>query len=136
MRSCYVFDKIDCLRAQERSRDLKSSAVIASDRTIKGKTTLEHRFYIISLPADAARPNRAVRTLAGREQPALSMDVVFGDDRMRARRALCRPQLCRAAPFRLESHPLRPVKRKGGLKVRRLIAATPNTYRTQLLGLG
>ena len=61
VRRCYAFDQIDCLHAPERWPDLKSFAVIASERTIKGKTTLEHRFYISSLPADAVRINRAVR---------------------------------------------------------------------------
>jgi hypothetical protein len=31
---------------------------------------------------------------------------------------------------------LDPVKRKGGIKARRLIAATSDAYRAQLLGLG
>jgi predicted transposase YbfD/YdcC len=63
---------------------LKSFAVIASERTIKGKTTLEHRFYISSLPADAARLNQAVRQ-HWRVENSLHwcMDVVFGDDQMR-----------------------------------------------------
>lgn len=61
VRRCYVFDQVNCLHAPERWPDLKSFVVIASERTIKGKTTLEHRSYITSLSADAARLNRAVR---------------------------------------------------------------------------
>jgi hypothetical protein len=37
--------------------------------------------------------------------------------------------------FALNLIRLDPVKRNGGLKVRRLIAATSDTYRAQLLGL-
>ena len=37
--------------------------------------------------------------------------------------------------FALNLIRLDPVKRKGGLKVRRLIAATSDTYRAELLGL-
>lgn len=57
VRRCYAFDQIDCLHAPQRWPDIKSFAVIASERTINGKTTLEHRLYISSLPADAARLN-------------------------------------------------------------------------------
>ena len=66
---------------------LGSFAVIESERRIGGKTTLEQRLYISSLPPDAMR-------------------------------------------LRLD-----PIKRKGGLKARRLIASTSDNYRAQLLGL-
>ena len=81
VRRCYAFDQLDCLHAPERWPDLKSFAVIASERTIKGKMTLEHRFYISSLPADAVRLNRAVRQ-HWRVENSLHwcMDVVFGDE--------------------------------------------------------
>lgn len=52
VRRCYAFDQLECLHAPERWGDLRSFAVIASECTVKGKTTLEHRFYISSLPAD------------------------------------------------------------------------------------
>lgn len=137
MRRCYVFDQIDCLHAPERWPDLKAFAVIASERTIKGKTSLEHRFYITSLPAAAARLNRAVRA-HWRVENSLHwcMDVVFGDDRMRARTGHAAHNFAVLRHFALNLIRLAPVKRKGGLKVRRLIAATSDLYRAQLLGLG
>jgi len=61
VRRCYAFGQLDCLYAPERWPNLKSFVVIASERMIDGKTMLEHRFYISSLLADAARLNRAVR---------------------------------------------------------------------------
>jgi predicted transposase YbfD/YdcC len=57
VRRYYAFDQIDCLPAPERWPHFKSFAVVASERTIKGKTTLEYRLYISSLPANAARLN-------------------------------------------------------------------------------
>ncbi|MEK7994038.1 MAG: ISAs1 family transposase [Planctomycetota bacterium] len=136
VRRCYVFDQIDCLHAPERWPDLKSFAVIASARTIKGKTTLEHRFYITSLPPDAARLNRAVRQ-HWRVENSLHwcMDVVFGDDQMRARTGHAAHNLAVLRHIALNLIRLAPVKRKGGLKVRRLIAATSDAYRGELLGL-
>lgn len=136
VRRCYVFDQLDCLHAPERWPELKSFAVIASQRTLKGKTTLEHRFYISSLPADAARLNRAVRQ-HWRVENSLHwcMDVVFGDDQMRARTGNAAHNFAVMRHFALNLIRLDPVKRKVGIKVRHLIAATSDSYRAQLLGL-
>lgn len=136
VRRCYAFDQLECLHAPERWPDMTSFAVIASERTIKGKTTLEHRFYISSLPADAVRLNRAVRQ-HWRVENSLHwcMDVVFGDDQMRARTGHAAHNFAVLRHIALNLMRLTPVKRKGGIKVRRLIAATSDTYRAQLLGL-
>lgn len=136
VRRCYAFDQIDCLHAPQRWPDLASFAVIASERTVKGKTTLEHRFYISSLPADAARLSRSVRQ-HWRVENSLHwcMDVVFGDDKMRARTDHAAHNFALMRHFVLNLIRLDPVKRAGGLKVRRLIAATSDAYRAQLLGL-
>lgn len=136
VRRCYAFDQLDCLHAPERWPDLKSFAVIASERTIKGKTTLEHRCYISSLPADAARLNRAVRQhWCVENRLHWCMDVAFGDDQMRARTGNAAHNFAVMRHFALNLIRLDPVKRKGGLKVRRLIAATSDAYRAELLGL-
>jgi len=136
VRRCHAFDQLDCLHAPERWPDLKSFAVITSERTIKGKTSVEQRFYISSLPADAARLNRAVR-LHWRVENSLHwcMDVAFGDDQMRARTGNAAHNFAVVRHFALNLIRLAPVKRKGGIKVRRLIAATSDSYRAQLLGL-
>lgn len=136
VRRCYAFDQIDCLHAPERWPDLASFAVIASERTIKGKTTLDYRAYISSLPADAARLNRSIRQ-HWRVENSLHwcMDVVFGDDRMRARTDNAAHNFSVMRHFALNLIRLAPVKRKGGLKVRRLIAATSDSYRAEILGL-
>jgi len=136
VRRCYAFDQLGCLHAPERWPDLKSFAVIASERTIKGKKMTEHRCYISSLPADAERLNWAVRQ-HWRVENSLHwcMDVVFGDDQMRARTANAAHNFAVMRHFALNLIRLDPIKRKGGLKVRRLIAATSDDYRAQLLGL-
>ncbi len=136
VRRCYAFDQIDCLPAPERWPHLKSFAVIASERTIKDKTTLEYRLYISSLPANAARLNHAVRQ-HWRVEISLHwcMDVVFGDEQMRARTGHAAHNFAVLRHIALNLLRLAPVKRKGGLTVRRLIAATSDNYRAQLLSL-
>lgn len=136
VRRCYAFEQLDCLHAPERWPDLASFAVIASERTIKGKTTVEFRYYISSLPADAARLNRAIRQ-HWRIENSLHwcMDVVFGDDTMRARTDHAAHTFAVLRHFTLNLIRLTPSKRKGGLKVQRLIAATSDDYRAEILGL-
>ncbi len=136
VRRCHVFDQLDCLHAPERWPDLKSFAMITSERTIKGKTTVDHRFYISSLAPDAQRMNQAVRQ-HWRVENSLHwcMDVVFGDDQMRARTDHAAQNFAVLRQFVLNLLRLAPAKRKGGLKVQRLIAATSDTFRAQVLGL-
>ena len=136
MRRCYAFNQIDCLPTPERWPDLASFAVIASERTIKDKTTRELRFYISSLPPDAARLNRSIRQ-HWRIENSLHwcMDVIFGDDRMRARTDNAAHNFAVMRHFALNLLRLTPSKRKGGLKVQRLIAATSYIYRAQIIGL-
>ena len=136
VRRCHVFDQLDCLHAPDRWPDLKSFAMITSERTIRGKTSVERRFYLSSLPADAERMNWVVRQ-HWRVENSLHwcMDVVFGDDQMRARTDHAAHNLAVLRQFVLNLIRLSPVKRKGGLKVQRLIAATSDSFRAQLLGL-
>ncbi len=136
VRRCHVFDQLDCLHAPDRWPDLKSFAMITSERTIRGKTSVERRFYLSSLAADAERMNRVVRQ-HWRVENSLHwcMDVVFGDDPMRARTDHAAHNLAVLRQLVLNLIRLSPVKRKGGLKVQRLIAATSDSFRAQLLGL-
>jgi predicted transposase YbfD/YdcC len=85
-RRCYAFDQLACLAKPEQWPDLKSFAVIESERCIHGKTSLERRFYLSSLPADPQRLESAVRAhWAVENRLHWCMDVVFADDQMRAR---------------------------------------------------
>jgi hypothetical protein len=63
------------------------------------------------------------------------MDVVFGDDQMRARTDHAAQNFAVLRQFVLNLLRLAPVKRKGGLKVQRLIAASSDAFRAELLGL-
>jgi hypothetical protein len=63
------------------------------------------------------------------------MDVAFGDDQMRARTGFAAHNLALLKHISLNLIRLAPVKRKGGIKARRFIAATSDDYRAQLLGL-
>ena len=57
------------------------------------------------------------------------MDVAFADDQMRARTGHAAHNLAVLKHITLNLIRLDPVKRKGGIKARRLIAATSDLYR-------
>lgn len=135
VRRCFAFDQLDCLHKPEQWPDLASFAVVESERTIKGKTSIEQRLYITSLPGDANRISAAIRSHWSVENRLhWCMDVVFGDDQMRARVGHAAHNLAILKHITLNLIRLDPIKRKGGIKARRLIAATSDPYRAQLLG--
>lgn len=136
-RRCFVFDQLDCLHNPAQWPDLKSFVVIESERTIKGKTSIEQRFYITSLAPDAERAARAIRQHWTIEnQLHWCMDVAFADDQMRARTGHAAHNLATLKHLTLNLIRLDPIPRKGSIKVRRLIAASSDEYRAQLLSLG
>ena len=135
-RRCYAFDQLACLHKPEQWPDLKSFVVIESERYLRGKTSVEQRFYISSLPPDAARLANAIRSHWSVENKLhWCMDVAFADDQMRARTGHAAHNLAVLKHITLNLIRLDPKPRKGGIKVRRLIAATSDLYRAQLLGL-
>jgi predicted transposase YbfD/YdcC len=135
-RNCYVFDQLECLHKPQQWPNLKCFAVIESERSIQGTTTLEQRFYISSLAPDAERISHAVRAhWAIENRLHWCMDVVFNDDQMRARTGHAAHNLVTLKHITLNLIRLDLMKRKGGIKARRLIAATSDEYRAHLLGL-
>lgn len=135
-RRCYAFNHLACLHRPDQWPDLRSFAVIESQRCIDGKTSVEQRFYISSLPPDAGRLAQAIRA-HWRVENRLHwcMDVAFADDQMRARTGHAAHNLAVLKHIALNLIRLDPTPRKGGIKARRLIAATSDLYRAQLLGL-
>ncbi len=88
MRQCTVSDQVSWLQAlHSRWQCLHSVIEIQSQREIKGKVTVEHRYYISSLPADASRILKAVRQHWQVENNLhWVLDVCFEDDQSRIRK--------------------------------------------------
>ena len=110
--------------------------MIAAERTVQGQSRLKHRFYLTSLPPDAPRLNAAIRQ-HWRVENSLHwcMDVIFGDDAMRARLGNAAHNFAVLRHIALNLLRLDPTQRKASLKVKRLLAASTDDYRAQLLGL-
>jgi predicted transposase YbfD/YdcC len=135
-RRCYVFDQLDCLYKPQQWQGVRSFVVLESERLIGDKTTREQRVYISSMAADAQKISHAIRshwTVENRLH--WIMDVSLNDDQMRARTKAAAHNLAVVRHITLNLIRLDPIKRKGGIKARRLIAATSDSYRAELLGL-
>jgi predicted transposase YbfD/YdcC len=135
-RRCYVFDQLECLDQPRQWKGLRCFVVLESERSIGDQTTRQQRFYLSSLAPDAPRIARIIRShWAIENRLHWSMDVSFNDDQMRARTKAAAHNLAVLKHITLNLIRLDPVQRKGGVKARRLIAATSDLYRAQLLGL-
>jgi predicted transposase YbfD/YdcC len=135
-RRCTVFDQLECLDKPQQWKGLRSFAVLESERTIGNKTTQERRLYISSLDPDAERISQAIRShWAVENRLHWVMDVSFNDDQMRARTKAAAHNLAVLKHITLNLIRIDPVKRKGSIKTRRIIAATSDRYRAELLGL-
>ena len=81
-RTVYVTSDLDWLPSKDRWANLTSIAMVVSERTIKGKTSKEIRFYLSSLKPIASRIADAIRTHWGIENKVhWVLDVAFGEDK-------------------------------------------------------
>jgi len=135
-RRCFVFGQVECLDNPKQWSGLRSFAVVESERALGANTAHEQRLYISSLAPDAQRIAHAVRSHWSVENRLhWCIDVAFHDDQMRARTEASAHNLAVLKHITLNLIRLDPVRRKGGIKARRLIAATSDAYRAELLGL-
>lgn len=86
VRRYWQSEKLDWFAERGAWEGLVSVGVVEARRTVQGKESVERRYYLSSLPADAARFARAVRGHWGVENGLhWVLDVVFGEDQSRAR---------------------------------------------------
>lgn len=81
-RTVYVTADLDWLPSKDEWANLTSIVMVVSERTIKGKTSKEIRFYLSSLKPVANRIAYAIRTHWGIENKVhWILDVTFGEDK-------------------------------------------------------
>lgn len=135
VRRYFAFGHLDCLANPQQWPGLAMFGVVQSERTVKGKTSVEDRLYIGSIPVKAKSLAHAVRSHWEVENRLhWCLDVCLNDDQARARVKNSAQNL--AIVRRMVLNILRLDKsRKGGIKGRRMLACTSDRYREQLLGL-
>jgi predicted transposase YbfD/YdcC len=134
IRRCHAFEVGDRLYKADQWRDLRSFAVVERSRTIGERTTVERRHYISSLAPDAETIAHAVRSHWEVENRLhWCLDVQFGDDYARARSGHIAHNLALVRHIALNLLRMN-TTRKTSLKAKRLVAATSDAYRAELLG--
>jgi predicted transposase YbfD/YdcC len=85
-RLCLATSNIDWLEEKEKWAGLKSVIVVESKRTLNGKTSVEKRYYISSLEANAERLNSIARAHWGIGNSLhWILDATFNEDASRNR---------------------------------------------------
>lgn len=88
-RTCWVTEDAELLvylDPQRRWAGLRSVGLVGAERRMGETTTIEHRYYLSSLSADAGRLNRIVRTHWRIEnQLHWVLDTAFSEDQCRVR---------------------------------------------------
>jgi predicted transposase YbfD/YdcC len=86
-RRCIVSSHIDWLEQKPQWAGLKTIAMIEETRDVGDKVSIDRRFFISSLPADAQKVAQAVRAHWSVENALhWTLDVVFNEDESRVRK--------------------------------------------------
>lgn len=133
-RRCWAYDAVDRLYKHEQWQDLRSFAVIERERTVGERTSIERAYYISSLPADAARIARAVKSHWEVEnQLHWCLDVQLNEDQSRVRTGFAANNLAIVRHIVMNLLRLNTTD-KAGIKNKRLLASASDPFRAEVLG--
>ena len=131
-RNYFITDSIDWLPHKELWANLKSIGVVESRRHIDGVTSVERRYFIASIVADADKFSKAVREHWAIENNLhWILDVSFGDDTAKTYAGDAAENL--AIVRRIAYNLVKQDKKKASIKGKRLIAGWDNDYLMILL---
>ena len=135
IRRYYQSDQLDWFADRLKWEGLKSVGMVESLREVDGKTTVERRYYLASLPLGIETLARAVRGHWGVENKVhWIMDVCFREDQSRARTGYAAENL--ATLRRLALNLLKQEKtQKRGIRGKQLNASWDHAYLLRLLGV-
>ena len=135
IRRCWAYDATDRLYKSEDWQDVASFAVVERVRTVGNRTSTERAYYISSLPADAERIARAVRSHWEVENRLhWCLDVQFNEDQSRVRSGYAANNLAIVRHIVMNLLRLN-TTRKASIKSKRMLAATIDEFRAELLGV-
>jgi predicted transposase YbfD/YdcC len=133
IRRYYQSAELDWFADKAKWEKLQSVGMVESSREVEGKTTVERRYFLSSLPLGVETFARAVRGHWGVENKVhWLMDVCFGEDQSRARSGYAAENL--ATLRRLALNVLKREKtKKRGIKGKQLCAGWDTAYLIRLL---
>lgn len=132
-RRYWTTSLLTMLRTKDHWQGLQTIGMVESERSLNGETTVEQRYYILSLPNDARTFGSSVRAHWGIENLVhWVLDVAFREDMSRIRMAHGPEN------FALIRHIALNLLRqessfKGSIKTKRLKAGWNNTYLAKVL---
>jgi len=87
-RRCWVgYDVLRCVNGSQDWKKLETIVMVESERTVDGKTTIEHRYYISSSDNSASKLLNASREHWGIENSLhWRLDIAFREDESRIRK--------------------------------------------------
>ena len=135
-RESYTTEDIDWLPQKDGWKNLKSLIMVKSERTISGQSTsIERRYYISSLPADALRVSNAIRGHWGIEnQVHWILDVAFREDDQNANAGNIAENM--STVRRLALNLLKQEKTaKCGIEIKRQMAGWDDEYLLKVLNI-
>jgi predicted transposase YbfD/YdcC len=116
-------------------KELKTFGMVESIRKIKGKSTIERRYYLSSLPLNAQRFGLAVRSHWGVENCLhWSLDVTFREDDSRARTRNAAQNLATMRRFVLNLVK-KDNSKKASIRSKRFIASIDQDFLVHLMGI-
>jgi predicted transposase YbfD/YdcC len=132
-RRCWATSDLGCLDEGHGWPQAKTLALAEAVREINGVVSVERRYYISSLGADAECMGAIVRGHRGVEDGLHRvLDVAYGEDRARMREGNSAESF--SILRRIALNPVRQDKSvKAGVKNRRLVAGWDDAYRQKLL---
>lgn len=131
-RQYYVVEVPCGIRNASLWQDLRTLAMVVSEVTQGGRTTSEQRYYIGSLPCDAQRMARSIRSHWSVENNLhWVLDVVFREDDSRIRKGHAAENMAMLRRFTLSI--LKQDQSKCSLKIKRKKAGWDNEFLLQML---
>lgn len=133
VRRYWQSERIGWFADRKKWEGLRSVGVVESERTAGGKTTVERRYYLSSLPLDVAAFARAVRGHWGIENRLhWCLDVVLREDQSRVRSGHAAQNLALVRKWAL-NRLRQDTKSRASLRGKRLVAAWDLDFLRQLL---
>lgn len=132
IRRYWVTDELSTLKHTAGWQDIRLIGMVESERTVRGKTTVERRYYVCSLEKDVALFAKAVRGHWGIENSVhWVLDMAFREDESRVRKGHAPENL--AVLRHIALNLLRRDSTVLGIKNKRLKAGWSTDYLVQLL---
>ena len=135
-REIYTTEGIDWLQQKEEWKNLKSLIMVKSERMMPGQaTSIERKFYISSLPADALRIANTIRGHWGIENRVhWVLDVAFREDEQNANAGNIAENMSMIR--RISLNLLKQEKTaKCGIEIKRQMAGWDEEYLLKVLGV-